>query len=536
MYFCGQPEAGKTTLARALANISIKLPDEINSLKMRTRGIDVMQVKLANGTEYSFWDFAGQPDYHVHHDLFMFPESAVFMVLVDARKSSADQLQHATYWLQYIVTQCRQGVKPSILLVATHADEVKAEDYPEYGLDVHLALLYDQLHDVFGEVATFIREGFISVNCREASGPAMGDIHAELQKATERFKAENASPTPAICKQMIDVIGQLRISRTRFLMWDQFVRAMDEVSRDRGLLKIATRHLHRIGDVYYGEKGPLSELVIIDLPWLCHEVLGWVFCPPDMLKAHEMVRLMRFRQLAEAGAVKQKDIPITHAFEGTQIKTLDVLEAFDLCYGFQQDSEQMYVFPSLLRAEASAVAWCESKAFDAHMGLMLTCSSVTTMIPPGFFERVQVRVRLEIGPPFTAALTAVRSPLIWHNGAICHDNNTQCLLCVSRDGRSIRIHVRGSAEGRKEMRGMLHRVVQVIQDVSKFSEGLELAIHHLSSIELGKYARELPYSFDQSAIIDARLRERKRVMTSDGHVELLQDLLAFDSEGWRKYI
>ena len=83
---------------------------------------------------------------------------------------------------------------------------------------------------------------------------------------------------------------------------------------------------------------------------------------------------------------------------------------------------------------------------------------------------------------------------------------------------------------------MLHRVVQVIQDVSKFSPGLELDIHHLSSIELGKYARELPYSFDQSAIIDARLRERKRVMTSDGHVELLQDLLAFDSEGWRNYL
>ena len=420
--------------------------------------------------------------------------------------------------------------------MATHADEVKADDYPDYGLEVHLALLFDQLQDVFGAVVTFVREGFISVNCRDATGPSMSAIHDELQKATDRFKAENTSPTPAICTQMIEVIGRLRVSRTRFLVWDQFVRAMGEVSSERGLLKIATRHLHRIGDVYFVEKGPLSELVIIDLPWLCHEVLGWIFCPPDMLKAHDMVRLMRFRQLAEAGAVKKKDIPITHAFEGAQVETLDVLEAFDLCYGFQQDTEQMYVFPSLLRAEASAVAWCESKAFDAHLGLMLTCSSATTMIPPGFFERIQVRVRLEIGPPISSSLSSVRSALIWHNGTICHDNNIQCQVTLSSDGRSIGLHVRGSSESRREIRGMMHRVVQIIQDARKHSLGLELAIHHLSSIELAKYARDPPYSFDQDTIIDARLRERKRVLTSDGHVESLQDLLAFDNDGEGNYI
>ena len=106
-----------------------------------------------------------------------------------------------------------------------------------------------------------------------------------------------------------------------------------------------------------------------------------------------------------------------HAFEGTSIETLDVLEIFELCYGFDQDGVKMYVFPSLLRTEPSETAWAKNEVFDTHLGLVFSCKSATTMIPPGFFQRLQVRIRLEIGPKFTAG--GKQSDSIWFNGTTC---------------------------------------------------------------------------------------------------------------------
>ena len=393
IYLCGQPEAGKTTLARVLIRFVDPDPHKGNKLKQRTRGIDVMKGTLPSGATYKLWDFAGQADYHVHHDLFMYPEAAVFILLIDLRETPDLQLKHLTYWLRYIVTQCPSGTKPSVLLLATHVDESDAGSSATQKL-------YSNAITAFDHVVNFVADHFVEINCTDGASTQLKEIEDLLEAARFRFVTENPTPTPLICKQIIDVIEKQVAQEIHYMAWPVFCDVMKEITADTELLSIAALHLHKIGDVFYDPLSRLQKTVIVDLGWLCQEVLGWLFCPINMLTAHAQLEMVKFRKSAENGAVRKQDIPVKHSFVGCSTETMDVLEQFELCYGFEQDGQKMFVFPSILRTVVPSGIWTKQAALDLHIGVIISCNSAATMIPPGFFQRVQVRIKLDIGPKF----------------------------------------------------------------------------------------------------------------------------------------
>ena len=526
VYFCGQPEAGKTTLSRALANGPLIMPDETNPLKLRTRGIDVSQVKLSDGSECSFWDFAGQGDYVIHHDLFMSHEASVFFIIIDVRQSEVDRHRHSTYWLQYIVTQCPHGAKPSVLLLASHVDEVVSTAGGNAGtLSLSLLSLFSNLSAVFGAAVRFIREEITEINCRDRQSSALSEVKQAISEARRTYREQTGSHAPVICKQMIGILNHLReTNRTRFLSWSQFEESMSVISTDASLLKLAIKYLHNIGDVFYRDRGPLSDIIIVDLPWLCHEVLGWLFCPMDMLTAHNMVRMIRFRILSEAGPVPHNDIPVKNMFENTSIRTLDVLQSFELCLGCEIDKDTSYIFPTLLRNKPSTELWTPNAFFDIHVGVKFTCSSATTMIPPGFFPRLQIVARQDIGPPFTKET----SHMIWENGFICQDDSSQVRVKLTPDSRSIIAHIRGT-ETANDSRRLLLQFIDIVDRVCQRSAGLNFDVHLLNTPDLIAYAVN-PSSTPLSALIEARSQGSAMVASSPEVRIRVCDLIALEKE------
>ena len=525
VYFCGQPEAGKTTLSRSLVNKRTKLADEQNALKLRTRGIDVMHAQLPSGASCVFWDFAGQADYHVHHDIFMSTDASLYIVLVDARAPHDDRVGHATYWLQYVLTQCASATKPNVLLLVTHADEVDGAQSDDYSIEVYLGLLLLQLTEVFENKINFVRPDVLAINCLVADSESMMAVRAEIETFHAQFKESVESKAPLICKQIMEVLAPLRSKRVHFLTKYQFTKAMANVSTDQRLLKSAVRHLHKIGDLYYSSQKPLNDIIIIDLPWLCHEVLGWIFCPTDMLQAHDMKSMLAFRALAGTGPVAQKDIPIVHFFEGTQVQTLDVLEHFDLCTAVTADAQTMYLFPSLLRSDAPSDSWTADAAYTVHAGLRLVCASATHMIPPGLFSRLQIHVRHAL-----AEMNIGEYELVdWHNGVIIKAFGVQARVQLADKSRWIDAHVRGSDERRRNCRKLLQFVLRCIHEVALKSPGLELDVQHANSEDLAKYAAE-PRNIDQAAVVEARSKGRKILACANGFIDSLASLLAIDAE------
>ena len=523
VYFCGQPEAGKTTLSRALANDKLVLPDETNPLKLRTRGIDVSRVKLSDGTECSFWDFAGQGDYHVHHDLFMSHDASLFVVLIDARQSEADRKRHATYWLQYIVTQCPAGSRPNVLLLASHADEASQIPMPDQiGLEVYIALLYYELIEVFGDVVTFVRADIQLINCSDISTTELQMLTGTISDVNRLYKEQSSHAAPLICKQMLDVLVPLReTDRTHFLTWSQVIGVMSNVSKDSSMLKLAMKHLHKIGEVFYDDHGSLGEIVIIDLPWLCHEVLGWLFCPVEMLTAHNMARMVRFRSLAESGPVYKADIPVVNLFENTQIETIDVIEAFDLCASIMDGEQKVYIFPTLLKSTPPDDMWQPRPDYEVNIGLRFTCSSEATMIPPGYFGRLQIMCLRDF--EILASLIAARS--IWSNSMIFSYAGVDVRIWLSENHRSIYVNVRGKSEGKRTCRKVLHCVVAAVDSCLSQSPGLMINVGFCESADLKKCAQE-PFCFEAENVLAARRKGNNIVMTTDGHASFTSDVLA----------
>ncbi len=114
---CGDQEAGKTQLICSITGTLYQAHS--NSLMNRTIGMEISQAEVYGGT-IVFADFAGQRDYQVHQYLFMYPERALFVVLVDVSKplNTESVLRR---WLRLLRTIC--ACRPCVMLIATHVDQ-----------------------------------------------------------------------------------------------------------------------------------------------------------------------------------------------------------------------------------------------------------------------------------------------------------------------------------------------------------------------------------------------------------------------------
>lgn len=112
------------------------------------------------------------------------------------------------------------------------------------------------------------------------------------------------------------------------------------------LIVLATRHLHRMGELFYsddGNQGPLKDIVILDMAWLGQDLLGWLHCPAFMLAAHQRVDWIRFQDMAGQGAVAVSWIPIGEMAGLSKQASLDVLEHFAQCYSFKVGGGEKWI-------------------------------------------------------------------------------------------------------------------------------------------------------------------------------------------------
>jgi death-associated protein kinase len=114
LFVCGREHAGKTSLVSALQRGWLsslftdeeKLPDRSEkAVKDRTRGVAVSVLELSGDTRFSVWDFAGQLQYYVTHELFLAAESAIFVVVCRLSEEKSKREADLEYWMRFIATR-----------------------------------------------------------------------------------------------------------------------------------------------------------------------------------------------------------------------------------------------------------------------------------------------------------------------------------------------------------------------------------------------------------------------------------------------
>jgi len=120
LILCGNGEVGKTTFSRAVLRSTFKasLSSLSNPKNERTHGFSVQQVTIPDGVgKCTLIDFAGQPEYWVSHGLLMQSEASVFLVMCNLGDPAAVQRNQLDYWLRFIASTARPGVKPIVAMV-----------------------------------------------------------------------------------------------------------------------------------------------------------------------------------------------------------------------------------------------------------------------------------------------------------------------------------------------------------------------------------------------------------------------------------
>ena len=130
----GDSGAGKTTTAKHLVHLastaSSDIPvDCVANVERYTAGIVPHHIQSEHLGNFVVYDFAGQQEYYSSHaavlEQVMRRSAAMFVCLIDLRKSNETICQSVHYWLSFIDNACSIAEGRShVLIVGSHADQV----------------------------------------------------------------------------------------------------------------------------------------------------------------------------------------------------------------------------------------------------------------------------------------------------------------------------------------------------------------------------------------------------------------------------
>ncbi|EGD81006.1 hypothetical protein, variant [Salpingoeca rosetta] len=461
VFVCGHYGIGKTTLINTLQssphviNTMVrrrrKTYDEPDRPDQRTPGVEMHNFALkrggssgsvsltpspagaAGGTEDSsghettlpscklrVYDFAGQTEYHVVHELLFADHNAVFVVCVDLSKDMANVEEAVLYWLRFIKTRLHQAVHrsphpPHVFIVGTKADkplehntlvETTAEAIP-HASGVSLppmqfpsgdALLQSrQLQEWFGDTMR-IHPHVIPLNCHELGGACMHHLRDLLHAAWLEVVQQDIQ-----VPKVVELIGEgLALCRKEdegpwalHRLFSFLLEHVGELARIPGLNEDifckALSYLHVRGDVLWFQSIPsLADQIFVSPSWLLSKVVGPALAPdhfPVHLRATEG-RVVFSEMQRVFGRVLDPDLVV------------DVLSSMLLCYeedaamhGSDGDGDER-VFMLLSRLEwRPERLWGEDGSVEVFAGRRLQIAQHHGMIfPPGVFPRVQSRI------------------------------------------------------------------------------------------------------------------------------------------------
>ena len=130
----GDSGAGKTTTAKHLVHLastaSSDVPvDCVANVERYTAGIVPHHIQSEQLGNFVVYDFAGQQEYYSSHaavlEQVMRRSAAMFVCLIDLRKSNESICQSVHYWLSFIDNACSTAEGRShVLILGSHADQV----------------------------------------------------------------------------------------------------------------------------------------------------------------------------------------------------------------------------------------------------------------------------------------------------------------------------------------------------------------------------------------------------------------------------
>ena len=378
----GQPEAGKTTLARKIVNENAPMPEQ----KATTRGIDVLhwEFPLGNGENFrvNIWDFGGQEIYKATHQFFLTKDS-VYALVVDNRKED----DNLVYWLHAVELLSEN----SPLLIIKNERDKRVRQLNER-----------QYKERFNNIQDF-KDTDLSTN---RGLQAIKDVIKKYIQELPHFGA-------LLPHSWLQIREALEYDTRNFVTYDEYldicaVNDLHDVDKAKSILG----YLHNLGVcLHFEDDELLSQFVILKPEWATTAVYA-VLDDADIINNYGVFTLNDLKAIWKESA-----------YDNMHHQLLNLMKKFQLCYLI--DGTNQYIAPQLLEDNQREYEW------DNRGNLMLRYEY--EFMPKGIFSRLIVAMH-----------QLIDNNIVWKTGAVLRQDNAYAEIKENYKGNEITIRTRGN--------------------------------------------------------------------------------------------
>ena len=278
----GDSGAGKTTTAKHLVHLastaSSDVPvDCVANVERYTAGIVPHHIQSEQLGNFVVYDFAGQQEYYSSHaavlEQVMRRSAAMFVCLIDLRKSNESICQSLHYWLSFIDNACStvEG-RSHVLIIGSHADQVASSVKEKSSL----------LENIIATRRVKRQEyvGCIAMDCRRANTDTSRRLIAILADSQKAIAA--SQPVIHYYSHVVYAFLRTKLTVVGCTLHDLVSAVAKEndssLPNDQSVLTVILTTLSDKGLILFIHH-PHSSWVVVKTEALLNEINGTLFAP-----------------------------------------------------------------------------------------------------------------------------------------------------------------------------------------------------------------------------------------------------------------
>jgi internalin A len=401
----GRGAAGKTSIIRRLIENSFR-PNE-----KETMGIDIRPWELRGGGETvraNVWDFAGQVVTHATHQFFLSHRS-VYVLVLTGREDTENQ--DAEYWLRLIRAF---GTEPGTARMSPTIVALNKWDLAKCKVD----------RNALQEKYPFI-VGFVETDCR--SGQGITGLKKLIRETVDGMESVRKA-FPQAWFAIKESLAAMKADYVSYGRFRELCRKLGEA--DAGAQDSLARVLHRLGvALNYADDERLREATVLNPHWVTKGIYT----------------LLR-EAASDHGIMTWADVDRVLPMEKPKMRRylVELMRRFDLAFPLTEAGDEWLVPQRLPSAQP--------KLDSEWQQLGLTRLRYTyPALPEGLIPRFITR---------TYPLSEGQER--WMNGVVLVMDDAQALVRADPSERCVTATVRGSADGRRRLAGLVREDLRLI--------------------------------------------------------------------------
>ena len=490
IFTVGDHGAGKSTLVKALekegsgfSRIAGRLK-KVTGVDEKTAGIIPHKVESQSFGHVVLYDFAGHKEFYASHAAMLRQSmagssTAIFLLLADLRSSDEEFEGSIRSWLSFIDNQCPVDPKPHIIIVGSHADELKSKD------EIAKSNIVNSLADS-DAFANFEFKGYIAINCCYSQSTSISELRQKLTEGcdTLRLKSKPSFNTHCFSIYLLDKFRDLEavtLNRVLINVSENSTLAVTESDHAKLLSFIPTdaprlcemcEDLHDRGNILLlrNTEKPEESWIILDQTTLLAKVTGKVFSP-EGFKEHEDLAsttgVVPFRKFRDHFPSLHPDMVaqfLCHLEFCQEVTNDEVLRLLQTPASISCE-ERVFFFPSLVSIDAPGLErdrtahipahdspteiWKPNSDYVYNSGWVLQCSQAEHHFTPRFLQVLLLQLAFSFA--LAPHIQEIKSDLqevqrefyVWKRG-ICWvtQNGVGALVEMDESGKTVTVLLR----------------------------------------------------------------------------------------------